>query len=96
MELARNRFAPPGLRQTRYGLWLGLPDTTAAEIAAGAGFDWLLIDHEHAPLSCRAFWRTCRPWLPYDVAPIVRPVDDSPSLLKKLWISGADFSGAHG
>ena len=31
------------------GLWLGLANAYTAEIAAGAGFDWLLIDGEHAP-----------------------------------------------
>ena len=31
------------------GLWLGLADAYCAEICAGAGFDWLLIDGEHAP-----------------------------------------------
>lgn len=29
------------------GLWLSLGDPTSAEICAGAGFDWLLIDGEH-------------------------------------------------
>ncbi|HPK33574.1 MAG TPA: HpcH/HpaI aldolase/citrate lyase family protein, partial [Ottowia sp.] len=31
------------------GLWMGLANAYAAEICAGAGFDWLLIDGEHAP-----------------------------------------------
>jgi 4-hydroxy-2-oxoheptanedioate aldolase len=31
------------------GLWLTLTSPTATEIAAGAGFDWLLIDTEHSP-----------------------------------------------
>jgi 4-hydroxy-2-oxoheptanedioate aldolase len=31
------------------GLWLGLASPYTAEIAAGSGFDWLLIDGEHAP-----------------------------------------------
>lgn len=35
--------------QVQIGLWLGLADAYAAEICAGAGFDWLLIDGEHAP-----------------------------------------------
>ncbi len=40
-----------GLREQRaqIGLWLGLGGSTATEICAGAGFDWLLIDGEHAP-----------------------------------------------
>ena len=31
------------------GLWLAFGSATAAEISAGAGFDWLLIDGEHGP-----------------------------------------------
>lgn len=31
------------------GAWLGLVDGYAAEIAGTAGFDWVLIDGEHAP-----------------------------------------------
>ncbi|MGC0094177.1 aldolase/citrate lyase family protein, partial [Enterobacter asburiae] len=33
------------------GLWLGLTSSYSAELLAGAGFDWLLIDGEHAPNS---------------------------------------------
>ena len=36
-------------RQPQIGLWLGLANAYSAEICAGAGFDWLLIDGEHAP-----------------------------------------------
>lgn len=32
-----------------YGLWLSLASDAAAEALAHAGFDWLLIDMEHAP-----------------------------------------------
>ena len=31
------------------GCWLGLADPYIAEISAGVGFDWLLVDAEHAP-----------------------------------------------
>ncbi|WP_137891029.1 aldolase/citrate lyase family protein [Ramlibacter sp. 2FC] len=31
------------------GLWLGLVHAYSAEICAGAGFDWLLLDGEHSP-----------------------------------------------
>lgn len=33
------------------GFWLGLANAYSAEICAGAGFDWLLIDCEHGPQS---------------------------------------------
>lgn len=36
-------------QRAQIGLWLGLGGATATEICAGAGFDWLLIDGEHAP-----------------------------------------------
>ncbi len=36
-------------RQTQIGLWLGLASAYSTEICACAGFDWLLVDGEHAP-----------------------------------------------
>jgi 4-hydroxy-2-oxoheptanedioate aldolase len=36
-------------RQPQIGLWVGLANGLSAEICAGAGFDWLLIDGEHSP-----------------------------------------------
>lgn len=75
--------------KTQYGLWLGLPDASIAEIAAGAGFDWLLIDHEHGPYELSDVLSHLRTIAAYDVAPIVRPVDDNPALLKRLLDMGA-------
>ena len=37
--------------RAQIGLWLGLANAYTAELCAGAGFDWLLIDGEHAPNS---------------------------------------------
>jgi 4-hydroxy-2-oxoheptanedioate aldolase len=36
-------------RQLQIGLWFGLANGYAAELAAGSGFDWILLDGEHAP-----------------------------------------------
>lgn len=36
-------------RQTQIGLWFGLANGYAAELIAGSGFDWLVLDGEHAP-----------------------------------------------
>lgn len=33
----------------QYGLWLGLANAYTAEVCAGSGADWVLIDGEHAP-----------------------------------------------
>ena len=85
MELPSNTFKRALDRgETLYGLWLGIPGGTAAEIAACAGFDWLLIDHEHAPFEPGSILDHLRAIAPYQVAPIVRPASDDPALLKKL------------
>ena len=36
-------------QRPQIGLWMGLASDYAAEICALAGFDWLVIDGEHAP-----------------------------------------------
>jgi 4-hydroxy-2-oxoheptanedioate aldolase len=42
-------------KQAQIGLWCGLADSYSTEICAGAGFDWLLLDGEHAPADPRSF-----------------------------------------
>lgn len=89
-KLSPNRFRS-GLEsgQTQFGLWLGIPDVSVAEMMAGAGFDWLVVDHEHGPFEVRDVMAHLQAMAPYDVAPIVRPVDGDPALLKKLCDIGA-------
>jgi len=41
-------------RKPQIGLWVGLADGYAAEILAGVGYDWLLVDGEHAPNDVRS------------------------------------------
>ena len=54
MDMPNNSFKKALANETpAYGLWLSIPDTSVAEIAAGAGFDWLLIDHEHGNFELR-------------------------------------------
>ncbi len=50
MTLAKNLFkARLAKPETQIGLWMALAHPGAAEICAGAGFDWLVIDAEHGP-----------------------------------------------
>jgi 4-hydroxy-2-oxoheptanedioate aldolase len=88
--LARNKFLA-GLEtgKPQFGLWLGIPDTSVAEMMAGAGFDWLCVDDEHGPFELRGVMAHLQAIAPYDVAPIVRPADGNPALLKKLCDIGA-------
>ena len=36
-------------REMLHGLWVALASPHAAEVSAGSGFDWILIDAEHGP-----------------------------------------------
>lgn len=66
------------------GLWLGLADPYCAELAANAGFDWLLIDGEHAPNDLRSLLGQLQAVAPYPAQPIIRPPIGDPVLIKQL------------
>ncbi|MDB5890507.1 MAG: putative 4-hydroxy-2-oxovalerate aldolase [Polaromonas sp.] len=59
-------------RQAQIGLWLGLADAYSAELCAGAGFDWLLIDGEHAPNDLRSILGQLQAVAPYASHPVAR------------------------
>lgn len=73
MDLPVNTFKAAlaeGRRQI--GLWVSLADPTCAEIAGTAGFDWLVIDGEHAPNDLRSTLAQLRALAPYPTHPVVR------------------------
>ena len=79
------------LREGRpqFGLWVGLADPYAIEAVAGAGFDWLLIDGEHAPNDLRTTLGQLQAVAPYPGQPVVRPVIGDAALIKQLLDIGA-------
>lgn len=58
--------------ENTFGCWVGLADNYAAEISASAGFDWLLIDGEHAPNDLRSILSQLQVIGASDSHPIVR------------------------
>ncbi len=66
----------------QYGIWVSLADAVAAEISAGAGFDWLVIDGEHAPNDLRSSLAQLQAVSAYPVSPIVRLVRGDTHLVK--------------
>src|SRR3546814_5600806 len=74
MDILTNQFKR-ALRagQPQIGLWAGLAHPYTAEICAGAGFDWLLIDGEHAPNTLQTVLAQLQAVAAYPVAPVVRP-----------------------
>jgi 4-hydroxy-2-oxoheptanedioate aldolase len=71
------------------GLWLSLADAYSAEVCACAGFQWLLIDSEHAPNDVRSILAQLQAVAAYPVQPVVRPVAGDPALIKQLLDIGA-------
>jgi 4-hydroxy-2-oxoheptanedioate aldolase len=71
------------------GLWLGLTSSYSAELLAGAGFDWLLIDGEHAPNSVQTVLTQLQAIAPYPSQPVVRPSWNDPVQIKQLLDVGA-------
>jgi len=90
MQIPPNTFKS-GLRDdgAKIGLWLGLADPYAAEIVAGAGFDWLLLDGEHAPNDLRTLLSQLQSVAAYPVHAVVRPRTGDPALIKQLLDIGA-------
>ncbi|AKD96213.1 MAG: alpha-dehydro-beta-deoxy-D-glucarate aldolase [Rhodococcus erythropolis] len=66
------------------GLWLGLGEAVTAEICAGAGFDWVLIDSEHGPNDLRSVADQLRAVAADAVEPIVRPPSTDAVDIKRL------------
>ncbi|WP_018151417.1 4-hydroxy-2-oxoheptanedioate aldolase [Leeia oryzae] len=71
-------------RQAQTGLWLGLANAYTAELLAGAGFDWLLIDGEHAPNELQSMLAQLQAIAPYPSHPIVRPPWNDPVRIKQI------------
>jgi 4-hydroxy-2-oxoheptanedioate aldolase len=71
------------------GLWMALADPYAAELVAGAGFDWLVIDGEHAPNDLRSMLAQLQSLAAYPVMPVVRPPRGEVSLIKQILDIGA-------
>ncbi|WP_434113015.1 4-hydroxy-2-oxoheptanedioate aldolase [Paraburkholderia caffeinilytica] len=75
--------------QRQIGFWLSMADAYLAEVSATAGFEWLLIDGEHAPNDVRSILAQLQAVAPYSAEAVVRPVNDDPALLKRLLDIGA-------
>ncbi len=67
-----------------YGIWNGIPDTYVAEICAGAGFDWILIDAEHGPFDLKSILANMQAINQFEVPSIVRIPKSDPTLIKQL------------
>jgi 4-hydroxy-2-oxoheptanedioate aldolase len=90
MPAPRNTFkAALKEGRTQVGLWVALANAYMAEICAGAGYDWLLIDAEHAPNHIQTLVAQLQAVANYPVHPIVRPPIGEAWLIKQILDIGA-------
>ncbi|WP_322994810.1 aldolase/citrate lyase family protein [Castellaniella sp.] len=91
MSAIHNRFKA-ALTQAgapRIGLFMGLGDPYCAELLAGTGFDWLLIDAEHGPNDIRTVLGQLQALHGYPTDAVTRIVNHDPALIKQMLDIGA-------
>jgi len=75
--------------ETLIGLWAQSGHAAVSEVVADVGFDWLLIDGEHAPLEVPTIADQLRVIEPTGTPAIVRPAWNDPVILKRVLDTGA-------
>jgi 2-keto-3-deoxy-L-rhamnonate aldolase RhmA len=89
-SLPRNRFkAALRAGQRQIGLWSGLCSNIASEIIAGAGFDWVVIDTEHAPNEVPGLLSQLQAMTNGTAEPVVRCAWNDAVLIKRILDVGA-------
>jgi 4-hydroxy-2-oxoheptanedioate aldolase len=85
LQLSTNTFKQ-AIREgrTQIGLWTSLCSNVAAEVIAGAGFDWILIDTEHAPNELPMVFSQLQGLVGGTAAPVIRPAWNDMVLVKRL------------
>jgi 4-hydroxy-2-oxoheptanedioate aldolase len=76
-------------RRAQIGLWLSMANPYTAEMCASVGFDWLLLDGEHAPNDVRSTLAQLQAVAAHGAHPIVRAVQGDTALIKQLLDIGA-------
>lgn len=71
------------------GLWASLASNYATEVVAGAGYDWVLVDMEHAPGDVMTTLGQLQAIAPYGSTAIVRTPWNDAVMVKRLLDIGA-------
>lgn len=80
------------LREKRFtvGTWVTISDPDVTEALSRVGFDWFVIDMEHAPLTIKDAQRLLQPLIGSGVLPLVRVAWNDPVLIKLALDIGAE------
>lgn len=71
------------------GMWVCSGSALVAEICAGSGLDWLLIDMEHAPNGLESVSAQLQAVAAYPISPLVRVPVNEPVIIKQVLDLGA-------
>ena len=74
----------------KVGVWVCSGSPIAAEICAGAGLDWVLIDTEHAPNGLESVLAQLQASAAYPVQSVVRLPGKDPVIMKQVLDLGAE------
>lgn len=75
-------------RRRQLGLWMALANPNSAELLASVGFDWLVIDLEHAPNDLRSAVAQMQAMAASGVEAVVRPPIGETWIIKQLLDAG--------
>jgi 4-hydroxy-2-oxoheptanedioate aldolase len=70
--------------QVQVGVWSSLSSPVAAEIVAGSGFDWVLLDTEHSPTELTTVHQQLQAVQGTATSAVVRPAWNDPVMFKRL------------
>lgn len=79
----------PQRRAVPLGTWLKMAAAEPVEIMAWAGFDFVVIDLEHAPLTLESTYRLINSSAALGMTPLVRVPDGNAALIQKILDAGA-------
>jgi 4-hydroxy-2-oxoheptanedioate aldolase len=89
-NIPRNAFKQALARgEWQVGLWCGMASPIAAEILAGAGFDWIVIDGEHAPNDITTLLPQLQAMRGGTAEPVFRVPWNEPVIIKRALDVGA-------
>ena len=90
MERQVNKFKQ-GMKngEPQIGLWMGLCSNIVAEIVGYSGYDWLLIDGEHAPNEPASVLAQMQAMATGTASAIVRPAWNDATMIKRFLDAGA-------
>lgn len=90
VNMPRNRFKQAlSACERQIGLWCAMTSPIGAEILAGAGFDWIVIDGEHAPNDIPLLVTQLQAMRGGTAEPVFRVPWNEPVIIKRALDAGA-------